>query len=306
MSLIDISNVKFRNRVEQFKDFLALERGCSENTLVSYISDLKRWYEYCQHKKIDPCNITVDNINRFLLNRKINGKSKGTIQRNAAVMNSFAKYLAYDGYLEELPKLERLPQKEERLPQVLTEGEIQRLINTCSDGTVLGERDRAIIELAYATGMRASELCNIKMRDIDTNRGFIYTVGKGSKERTIPFVGGIVKIIEHYIIQVRPSLNKELSDWLFLSDTGKKLDRVALWYMLRKRGIKANISKKRLHPHVLRHTFATHLLRNGMDQRTLQEILGHSSIMTTEKYTHLDTEIQDYYNKFHPRAYEED
>ena len=304
MSGIIIDNLPFRTLVESFKDYLLFERGCSENTILAYASDMNQWYMYCKKNSLTPEDITSDKISHFLIDQKINGKNKSTIQRNAAVLNSFSKYLLYDKQIEKLPKLPVLPKKDQRLPQVMTEGEIQRILNACSDGTTLGARDRALIEMAYATGMRASELCNVKLRDIDYTQGLIYTLGKGAKERVIPYVGGIKKIIEAYIEQTRPKLNKLGLEWLFLSRNGKQLQREALWHILRKRGLKANISKERLHPHVLRHTFATHLLRNGMDQRTLQEILGHSSIMTTEKYTHLDTELRDYYNKYHPRAFE--
>lgn len=304
MSGIIIDNLSFRTLVESFKDYLLFERGCSENTILAYNSDMNQWYLYCKKNSLKPEEISSDKISHFLIYQKINGKNKSTIQRNAAVLNSFSKYLLYDKQIDKLPQLPALPKKDQRLPQIMTEGEIQRILNACADGTTLGERDRALIEMAYATGMRASELCNIKLRDIDSTQGLIYTLGKGSKERVIPYVGGIKKVIEAYMQQTRPKLNKLDMEWLFLSRSGKQLQREALWHILRKRGLKANISKERLHPHVLRHTFATHLLRNGMDQRTLQEILGHSSIMTTEKYTHLDTELRDYYNKYHPRAFE--
>ena len=140
------------------------------------------------------------------------------------------------------------------------------------------------------------------MKDIDPNDGIIYTKGKGGKERTVPYVGAVRKIVDTYISEYRPKLDKFQSDLLFLTKNGREMKREFLWHIMRKRGLAANIPSARLHPHVLRHTFATHLLRNGMDQRTLQEILGHSSIMTTEKYTHLDNEIFEYYEKFHPRS----
>ena len=159
-----------------------------------------------------------------------------------------------------------------------------------------------MIELAYGAGMRASELCDLELQNIDRSGGLIYTRGKGGKERTIPYVGAVRKVIDDYIEKVRPLLDRLGLEYLFLTRSGKKMRREFLWQILRKRGKSAGIPLSRLHPHVLRHTFATHLLRNGMDQRTLQEILGHSSILTTEKYTHLDTEIHDYYDKYHPRS----
>ena len=150
--------------------------------------------------------------------------------------------------------------------------------------------------------MRASELCSVRLRDLDAANGIVYVRGKGGKERTIPYIGAVRRHIGEYIAEYRPKLDKHGTEWLFLSRNGKQLHRETLWVIMRKRGLMADIPVARLHPHVLRHTFATHLLRNGMDQRTLQEILGHSSIMTTEKYTHMDMELRDYYDRFHPRA----
>ena len=287
--------------IERFDNFLLLERGCSKNTIKAYSSDLKSWYYYCKKNKIQPQNLSSDNIARFLTKQSIDGKSKSTIQRYAAVLNSFTKFLVYDGFLNKQPVLDPLPKKNDTVPQIMTEGEIQRLVNVCMDGTLLGARDRTVIELAYGVGMRASELCNVKLKDIDADRGLIFVRGKGNKERAIPYVGGVKQIVERYIKNDRPQLNKLNLDWLFLSRTGKQLRREFLWQILQRRGRVANISPSRLYPHILRHTFATHLLRNGMNQRVLQEILGHTSILTTEKYTHLDTEIHDYYDKYHRR-----
>ncbi len=302
MPLLEIDDKEFNRILGRFEDYLRLERGCSQNTLKAYTSDVKSWYLYSAAHDFSYKNLSGEYISRFLTEQSIRGKSKSTVQRNAAVLSSFARYLSYDGVLESMPILEPLPKRKEILPQIMTEGEIQRILNACEDDTLTGKRDRAIIELAYGTGMRASEICSIKMKDIDRRGGLIFTRGKGDKERTIPYIGGVRKIVDAYIENVRPKMNKLQSDWLFFSHSGKQMRREFLWQMLRKRGVAAQIPLSRLHPHVLRHTFATHLLRNGMDQRTLQEILGHSSIMTTEKYTHLDTEIIDYYEKYHPRS----
>ena len=287
----------------RFSDYIRLERGCSENTKRAYASDLAIWLKYCKSGCRDPLDINADAVSRFLLVQQSCGKKKSTVQRMGAVMRSFAKFLQFDGVTDNLPRLAPLSSKEEKLPQILSEGEIQRILNACEDGTALGKRDRAFIELAYAAGMRASELCSIKLRDLDAESGILYARGKGDKDRTIPFVGAICRIIKEYIGEYRPKLDKHSAEWLFLSRNGCQLHRESLWIIMHKRGAKAKVERKRLHPHVLRHTFATHLLRGGMDQRTLQEILGHNSILTTEKYTHLDTELRDCYDKYHPRAH---
>ncbi len=286
----------------RFKDYLLLERGASQNTVKSYMSDLTAWYMFCKKHSAEPEKLNADAVSRFILELTTAGKAKSTIQRNAAVLASFARFLVYDGVETQLPKLDPLPQRDKKLPEVMTEGEIQRIINVCEDGTAIGKRDRAIIEIAYGTGMRASEICNIQLKDIDSGNCVIYTRGKGSKERSVPFIGAVKRIVENYIEETRPSLNTLSQPWLFLSHSGQKLGRDSLWHILHKRGQEAKIPTARLHPHVLRHTFATHLLRNGMDQRTLQEMLGHSSIMTTQKYTHIDEEMRDLYDRYHPRS----
>lgn len=288
--------------LERFTDYLRLERGCSENTQRAYNSDMQIWLAHCEASGHDPLDMQADAISRFLLAQQGEGRKKSSVQRLGAMLRSFARFLQYDGVTDNLPRLAPLPARTKVLPQVMTEGEVQRIINACEDGTPVGKRDRAFIELAYGAGMRASELCNVRLRDLDAANGILYARGKGDKERTIPYIGAVRRVIEEYIAEHRPKLDKHGAEWLFLSRNGRQLHRETLWVIMRKRGLMANIPAARLHPHVLRHTFATHLLRNGMDQRTLQEILGHSSIMTTEKYTHMDTELRDYYDRFHPRA----
>ena len=302
MPLLEIDDKEFNRILGRFEDYLRLERGCSQNTLKAYTSDVKSWYLYSAAHDFSYKNLSGEYISRFLTEQSIRGKSKSTVQRNAAVLSSFARYLSYDGVLESMPILEPLPKRKEILPQIMTEGEIQRILNACEDDTLTGKRDRAIIELAYGTGMRASEICSIKMKDIDRRGGLIFTRGKGDKERCVPYVGGVRKAVDEYIDDHRPKLDRYREPWLLLTKSGRKMSREFLWRLLRKRGNQAGISPSRLHPHVLRHTFATHLLRKGMDQRTLQELLGHSSILTTEKYTHLDLEVRDLYDKFFPRS----
>lgn len=298
------SESELEKTLERFGDYLRLERGCSENTLRAYNADLKIWIAHCAEHDSDPLEINANTMRRFITAQQAACRSRSSVQRMGATLRSFARFLQYDGVTDTMPDLAPLPARTKTLPQVMTEGEIQRIINACEDGTVLGKRDRAFLELAYGAGMRASELCGIRLRDLDASNGILYAHGKGDKERTIPYVGSVRRVIEEYIQKYRPALDKRGEEWLFLSRSGRQLHRETLWVIMHKRGLMAGIPAKRLHPHVLRHTFATHLLRNGMDQRTLQEILGHSSIMTTEKYTHMDTELRDYYDRFHPRAKE--
>ncbi len=287
---------------ERFGDYIRLERACSENTKRAYLSDLSIWTAWCSRCGRDPLDVAADAVSRFLLEARAEGRRKSSVQRLGAVLRSFAKFLQFDGLIDKVPRLQPLPSREEKLPEILNENEIQRIINACEDGTALGKRDRAYIELAYGAGMRASELCGLRLRDLDPGSGILYARGKGDKERAIPYIGAVRRVVDEYISGYRPSLDKHNAEWLFLSRNGRQLHRETLWVILHKRGTAAGGSAKRLHPHVLRHTFVTHLLRGGMDQRTLQELLGHSSIMTTEKYTHLDISLRDYYDKYHPRA----
>ena len=300
--LIEIDDANFLRILGRFEDYLVVERSCSQNTKAAYSADLHRWYWFCRENAVEALMPTAEHIERFLREYAVAGHAKSSVQRAAATLSSFARFLVYDGENIEMPRLDPLPSRDKKLPQVMTEGEIQRIINACDNGTLLGRRDRTMIELAYGTGLRASEICSVRLKDIDRSGGMLYTVGKGGKERCVPYVGGVRKVVEAYIEEVRPRLDKLKQPWLLLSKSGRQLSRIALWQILHKRGLEADIPAERLHPHVLRHTFATHLLRNGMDQRTLQEILGHSSILTTEKYTHLDLEVRDYYDKYHPRA----
>jgi integrase/recombinase XerD len=253
---------------------------------------------------------------RYLRQLQRDGKSSGTRARNAATLRAFAKYLLYDGVEESARPLGHIPKREKSLPQVMTEGEIERLLDGCEESsqprltavaskkkTAIGIRDRAMIEMAYDCGLRASELCSIELSNIDETSGVMYVRGKGRKERIVPYVGALKGVIRRYLEEARPVLaGQPDSGYLFLSARGNRMSRQELWNIVQRRGRDAGIARARLHPHVLRHSFATHLQRRGMDLRTLQELLGHSSIATTEKYAHLDTELRDIYDSFHPRA----
>lgn len=288
--------------IKLFDDYLTLERGYSENTTRAYLSDLKKWKEYCESNDLALYPVEENNVLRYLRLLATRGMSKSTLQRNAAVLRSFSNFLMYEGLtaasFDKIP----LPKREKTLPQIMSEGEVQRLMALCDSGGTLGERDRAIIELAYGCGLRASELCALKVEDLDPSGGTLRSLGKGGKMRVLPYLGQVKQVVQRYIEDVRPLLDKKQSNILFLSRSGRPLLRGELWRLLRKRGKKAGIASSRLHPHVLRHSFATHLLRRGMDLRTLQELLGHASIGTTERYTHFEMELRDVYDQFHPRA----
>lgn len=311
--------------IADFLDYVRYEREASVNTVRAYRADLEKWAGFCleQGKPVYP--VAPSEQARFLKRLEADGMSSATRMRGAATLSAFSKYLVYDGLVEPTSLLPPIPKRDRTLPKILTEGEIERLLAACAAGSraqaadgasvksgggakdAIGVRDRTLVEMLYACGMRASEICALELSDIDETGGLIYVRGKGDKERIVPYVGALRTAVQNYIEIARPVLSRGKSGpqgggLLFLSARGGPISRGDLWRIIQKRGKSAGIAKSRLHPHVLRHSFATHLQRRGMDLRTLQELLGHSSIATTEKYAHLDTELRDIYDSFHPRA----
>jgi integrase/recombinase XerD len=291
--------------IRDFLEYMRYERDASPNTLKAYENDLSSWRQFCSEtgRKIFPVDPT--SVTRYMTRLEAEGLSSGTRNRRAAALASFSKFLMYDGRVESYGVLP-MPKRERTLPQVMTEGEIDRLVSPDAGESAIAIRDRTMIEMAYDCGLRASELVSIKMADINEPGGVMYIRGKGRKERIVPFVGALREAVRHYTSESRPKLaSGSDAGYLFLSRNGKRMSRQDFWNILRRRGTRAGIAQARLHPHVLRHSFATHLQRRGMDLRTLQELLGHSSIATTEKYAHLDTELRDIYDNYHPRAGED-
>lgn len=290
--------------IRSFLEYMRFERDASPNTVMAYGNDLASWKRFCDEtgQKLYP--IGAGAVSRYIARLAAEGMSASTRNRKAAALASFAKFLAYDGRTDSAARIP-IPRKGKKLPEVMTEGEVNRLIETGPDDRAADGRDRTMIEMAYDCGLRASELVSIKLSDINESGGVLYVKGKGRKERVLPYVGALREKVGKYISEIRPGLcaSPDVSGgYLFLSRNGRQMNRQDLWNIMRKRGSRAGIAKNRLHPHVLRHSFATHLQRRGMDLRTLQELLGHSTIATTEKYAHLDTELRDLYDNFHPRA----
>lgn len=290
------------NFQETFFRHLRFERGCSENTIKAYRNDLSEWGQFCAARGRDPGIVSRESAGLFLKQMTIEGKSKSTIQRRAACLRSWVRFLVTEGYCEDAEWRITLPPRERKLPAILGEGEIERLLRSCGGDKPLDLRDRAVLETAYGCGLRASETAFLRLSDIDMQRGSLVVRGKGDRERTVPFTGEAKYRVKKYLSAGRTLLSNESSERLFLSKNGKSLRREDIWRIIRRRGRAAGIAAGRLYPHVLRHSFATHLLRRGMDLRTLQELLGHASIATTEKYTHFDTELRDVYDASHPRA----
>lgn len=292
----------FDTMVDQFLGHLLLERGLSRNTAEAYRRDLFLWEGFCRQEGRASFLPDGASFSRFQRTLALGARSPASRQRIVAALRTWTRFLRQEGILTDDVDLPSLPGRESRLPQILSEGEVERLLKACDGERPLDIRDRAILEVAYGCGLRASELCSLRTGSLDFSSRLLRVRGKGDKERMVPFLGEASERVRGYLDRARPSLAKQGGDTLFLTRSGAPLTREDVWRIVQKRGKEGGIPVARLYPHVLRHSFATHLLRRGMDQRTLQELLGHSSIGTTAKYLHFDNELRDVYDTCHPRA----
>ena len=292
--------------IDDFAVYLTAERGRSPNTVTSYMSDLRKWVQFCEKNSLQAFPPTMESILLFQNHLRKDQKSRSTQQRVLAAIRSWVKFAASEGeYSDDDLYLPDLPQKQQKEPRILNEAEINRLFESIDGTAPVDIRDRAILEVGYGCGLRASELCDIKLEDIDYDTRLLRVMhGKGDKSRVVPFLGTVSEAVRNwiYIRDVYSRKKIEGARFLFLSRSGKKMHREDIWRIIRKRGAIASISRNRLFPHILRHSFATHLISHGMDLRTLQEILGHSSIITTQQYLHFDQEMRAVYDNSHPRA----
>ncbi len=290
---------------------MKFEKGLSDNSLASYHNDLNRYAEYIESHGATGLNEAArSDVRNYFKSLFDMGLKQSSIARNFSSVKNLHKFLVFRKIAEVDPtsNLDR-PKPSKKLPVVLSKEEVDRLIRTPDINSELGIRDRAIIETLYATGVRVSELVNLKKRDLIESENVIRVFGKGSKERIVPIGDIALEWIERYDTSVRSSLGRKSApvkqsggDFLFLNFRGGKLSRISVWRMLQKYARGANI-KKQIHPHTLRHTFATHLLEGGADIRAVQEMLGHSDIGTTQIYLHLDRSyLKEVLDKFHPRG----
>lgn len=294
------------DQLSDFIHFMTVERGLSENTIVSYKRDLQNYLSFLMtHEQLtDIRDVTRLHIIHYLKQLKEEGKSSKTSVRHLSSIRSFHQFLLREKVTTDDPSWNIETQKTERtLPKVLSLGEVEKLLDTPNQHTPFDYRDKAMLELLYATGIRVSEMLDLTLADVHLTMGFVRCFGKGRKERIVPIGEAAASAIEEYIEKGRSKLlKKQPSDALFLNHHGKKMSRQGFWKNLKKRAIEAGIQKE-LTPHTLRHSFATHLLENGADLRAVQEMLGHADISTTQIYTHVTkTRLKDVYHKFHPRA----
>jgi integrase/recombinase XerD len=284
-------------------NYLQQERGLADNSVHAYRRDLEDLDRHLREFGKDLTTANADELRAYLRDQSRKGQSTKTVARRLAAIRVFLRYLITMGIdtTAILAQLER-PKPEQSLPKILSKLQVNTLINTPNPKSSLYARDVAILELLYASGLRASELCDLKMRDTNLQVGCVRVIGKGMKERIVPFGRAANESITRYLSETRPRLDKHFSDRLFLSRTGKPLERVGLWMLVEKYARRSGILKQ-TGPHVLRHCFATHLLGGGADLRIVQELLGHSDVTTTQIYTHVDqTRLKSIHGKFHPRG----
>ena len=287
-------------------EYLTVELGLSANTRQAYERDLCLFCKTLGFKNSDALvNVSREQITGYMTQLKEKGLAAATIARKLAAIKAFYRFMTAEGYMDANPaEVVEAGTKGIKLPRVLSEDEVVRLLNQPDITTAEGFRDRTMLEVLYATGMRVSELINLTLERVDLNMKYIIAFGKGSKERIVPLGSVAAEFLQQYLEKVRPKLTHEdrNTNIVFLAFGGHELTRQRFWQIIRAYGRKANINKA-LTPHILRHSFATHLLDNGADLRSVQELLGHSDISTTQIYTHLTNKrLRDIYAKAHPRV----
>lgn len=287
-------------------EYLTVELGLSANTRQAYERDLRLFCKTLGFKSSDALvNVSREQITGYMTQLKEKGLAAATIARKLAAIKAFYRFMTAEGYMDANPaEVVEAGTKGIKLPRVLSEDEVVRLLNQPDITTAEGFRDRTMLEVLYATGMRVSELINLTLERVDLKMKYIIAFGKGSKERIVPLGSVAAEFLQQYLEKVRPKLTHagRNTNIVFLAFGGHELTRQRFWQIIHAYGKKANINKA-LTPHILRHSFATHLLDNGADLRSVQELLGHSDISTTQIYTHLTNKrLRDIYAKAHPRA----
>ena len=291
------------NLINDFIDCLRFERRLSKNTIVSYQRDLEKYRFFLNSSKIkEILNVSNDQI-LYFLEFLYKTQSSSSVSRILSTLRTFYKYLVRDGKIQKNPfssiKNPKMPKK---ILEVLNEQEVKKFLESIPSSTYLELRDKAMFELLYACGIRVSEIVDLKLADIDFDEGLIRFIGKGNKERITPVGNSAKDCLGKYIRAARYNLERERkSENVFLNRNGQKLTRQGFWKILKKYAGKANVSKN-LYPHLFRHSYATHMLERGADLRIVQELLGHSSISTTQIYTNINKKhVKETYFKYHPR-----
>ena len=298
--------------VEEYINYLAVERGLSENTLEAYARDLSQFAEFAaksgrqSDEPIDDDILTASQsmVASFIARSIESGGSPSSAARRLTSLRRYYRFMLQEGYVKEDPTANlESPRQPQRLPDVLTEEEVNRLLSSAPGYDPQSLRDTAMLELMYASGLRVSELISLTTEDVDMELGYVRCVGKGDRERIVPVGRRAIEAIERYLAFGRRELAGVCKDnYLFITNRGTAMTRQGFWKMIKRRALKVGISTD-ITPHTLRHSFATHMLENGADLRSVQELLGHADIRTTQVYTHLtQVRLREVYNKHHPRA----
>ena len=297
--------MSWETSIKEFKTYLRIERSLSDNTIDSYIRDVKKLSNFAE--KINKCELKINksDIKDFIKEINEDEISARTQSRIISGIKAFYKYLILEDYIKINPtELIESPKIGMKLPDTLSVHEIDSLLSAIDLSHPQGQRNRAILEVLYSCGLRVSELVNLKLSNIRFNEGYVKVLGKGNKERFSPIGSSALKYLKIYLKEVRihQNIKKDSEDIVFLNRRGNKLTRVMIFTIIKQLAEKIGL-KKKISPHTFRHSFATHLIEGGADLRAIQEMLGHESITTTEIYTHLDREfLRDAILTFHPRA----
>lgn len=285
-----------------FLNYLRVEKGLSANTLEAYERDLRKLQQFVELEGKDPLSLGQSDLTKFVQYLHESGLGSRSVARALVTVRNLYRFFLLDGRLARDPSANiGTPKSWQLLPKFLLPEEVEQLLTAPDTDDETGLRDRAMLEVLYATGLRVSELLSLKLSSVDLDYGYLRTLGKGARERTVPLGQTAIAWIKRYIIIRRRLLGEKESSLLFVSRKGQPLSRQSLWKLVAAYAKKARIGH--VSPHMLRHSFATHLLENGADLRSVQAMLGHSNISTTQVYTHItDERVRDTYKRFHPRA----
>jgi integrase/recombinase XerD len=290
--------------VREFVNCLRVEKGLSDNTIQAYRRDIQKFAAFASERGLGTRDVTRSDVVDFLASLYRRRLDSSSVARHLVTIRNFFRFALLEGYIDEDPAATiESPRFRQSLPEFLSIAEVDRLLQQPDTNTVVGLRDRALIEIMYSAGLRVSELCGLRVDDLQMDPGCLRCIGKGHKERLVPVGKQALAVVRKYLRTGRPKLLRDNSSpYLFLNQRGGKLDRITFWKLLGAYGRKAAL-RKPLTPHMLRHSFATHLLDRGADLRSVQMMLGHSDISTTQIYTHvIEERLKHVYKAHHPRA----
>ena len=288
--------------LDEFMAHIKVEKGLSANTIVAYNRDLLGFFEFLKTRGVAPLRVEQHDLLSFMAEKRVQLAAR-SLARCLVSIRMFYRFCVTEGKITSNPaRLLGIPKLYQHLPHILSRDEVEALLSQPDGLTLLGKRDKAMLEILYATGLRVTELIGLKMHNINLEAGFIRTIGKGSKERIIPMGGKAIDALKEYVQNARPAfLRKRKSSSLFLNRRGNSMTRQGFWKILKHYALKAGITRN-VTPHTLRHSFATHLLEGGADLRSVQIMLGHSDISTTQIYTHVARErLKEIHERYHPR-----